>query len=177
MNGVDALNPERTCPSNGTIDVGLGLNRSTGPTTGIFTGAVVEMPQACLLGCRCAMHALDSDAIGNDGEYVEMRLTGRENADRSVHPPWGYVGMQVTSKVAGANACGWAVAQVSPKRAGGKLSSDFHFYTLHTPSTCIVQILMKPKQASGHGVTKAAGHNKQEGEWGLRRCLDFSISG
>jgi hypothetical protein len=36
---------------------------------------------------------------------------------------------------------------------------------------------MKPKQASSHDVTKAAGHNKQEGEWGPRRCLDFSISG
>jgi hypothetical protein len=85
--------------------------------------------------------------------------------------------MQVTLKIAGADACGWAVAQVSPKRAGEKLSSETHLHTLHTPSTCIVQNSMKPKQASGHDVTKAAGCNKQEGEWGPRRCLDFSISG
>ena len=56
------------------LDVGLELYRSTGSTAGICSGAVVEMPQACLLGYRCAMRPFDADAIGNDGELADMRL-------------------------------------------------------------------------------------------------------
>lgn len=51
-----------------------------------------------------------------------------------------------------------------PKHAGEKFSSDSHFHTLHTPSTRIVQKTMKPKQASAHDVTKAAGP-QQTGSW------------
>lgn len=44
-------------------------------------------------------------------------------------------------------------------------SSETHFHTLYAPSTCIVQKSLEPKQPISHDVTKAAGHNKQEGEW------------
>ena len=103
-----------------------------------------------------------------------MRSTGKDNADRNVHPTWEvHVRLKVT--VAGAS---WLERHRAgqPKHAGEKHSSEPHFHTLHTPSTCIVQKSLKPKQAISHDVTKAAGHNKQEGGWRLQRCLDSWIS-